>query len=209
MAGTVVSVNVSPVRTRTYGGTSHRTAIGKQPVADRVTIEALGCAGDAQADHRYHGGPERAVYAYAAEDYAWWSERLGRPLSPGIFGENLTLAGIDVTGASIGERWRAGSVVFAVTAPRVPCSKLGMAMEDPTFVKAFAEALRPGAYLRVIEGGTIAAGDPVEVIARPAHDISVAAMADIQLFDRARIPDALAISDLPEFLREWALDHQP
>jgi MOSC domain-containing protein YiiM len=208
VSGTVVSVNVSTVRTRIHRGRTHRTAIGKQPVAGRVAIEALGCEGDAQADHRYHGGPERAVYAYAAEDYAWWSERLDRPLAPGIFGENLTLAGIDVSGARIGERWRVGTAVFGVTAPRVPCSKLGMAMDDAHFVKAFAEALRPGAYLRVLEAGTIAAGDPAEVLSRPAHEISVATMADIQLFDRARIPDALALPDLPEFLRTWALDHQ-
>jgi MOSC domain-containing protein YiiM len=208
MPASLISVNVSAVRTVTHNGKPLRTAIGKQPVSGSVDVEALSLAGDQQADHRYHGGPDRAVYAYASADYAWWSERVGRTLAPGLFGENLTLRGVDVSGAQIGERWRVGGAVVQVTAPRTPCSKLAYVMDDPRFVKAFGAALRPGAYLRVIEAGAVAAGDRVEVLSRPEHGLTVAGMANIFLFDRAGIPRALAVPELPDFLREWALEHQ-
>jgi MOSC domain-containing protein YiiM len=203
MGASVVSVNVSRVRTITHGGKRTRTAIGKQPVRERVTVRALGCDGDAQADPRYHGGPDRAVYAYAEEDYAWWGERLGRALGPGLFGENITLRGIDVSG----ERWRIGSTVFAVTSPRTPCYKLAMVMDDPHFVKTFGQALRPGAYLRVVHEGEVGIGDTAEIIARPDHALTLAAMAQIVLYDHTRIPEALAVPDLPDYLREWAHKH--
>jgi MOSC domain-containing protein YiiM len=208
MSARVLSVNVARVRTVDHGGKPLRTAIGKQPVTGSVGVHSLSIAGDEQADHRYHGGPERAVYAYASEDYDWWSERVGRALAPGLFGENLTTQGLDISGARIGERWRIGSTVVQVTAPRTPCSKLAYVMDDPRFVKAFGAALRPGAYLRVIDAGTVAAGDRVEVVARPEHDLTVAGMANIFLFDRAGIPSALAVPELPDFLREWALEHR-
>ena len=208
MPGNVVSVNVSLVRTVVRDRKSVRTAIGKMPVHGPVAVGELGIAGDRQADHRYHGGPDRAVYAYADEDYDWWAHRLGRALAPGRFGENVTLRGIDVSGALIGERWRIGSAVVQVTAPRTPCSKLAMVMDDARFVKTFGEALRPGAYLRVIEPGEVAAGDAADVLSRPDHGVTVAAMADIFLFDRTRIPEALAVADLPEYLRAWALEHR-
>jgi MOSC domain-containing protein YiiM len=207
MTATLESLNVSPVRTAVFNGKSVRTAIGKQPVATRIGVHALGCDGDAQADPRYHGGPDRAVYAYAAEDYDWWSEQLGRPLAPGLFGENLTLRGIDVSGALIGERWRIGTTVFAVTSPRMPCSKLALVMGDPLFVKTYGKAMRPGAYLRVVEEGAIATTDHAEVIFRPGHALTLAAMMHIYLYDHARIPEALAVPDLPDYLREWALEH--
>jgi MOSC domain-containing protein YiiM len=208
MPGSVVSVNISPVRTVLNDGKKLRTAIGKIAVDHRVGVDDLSLVGDEQADHRYHGGPDRAVYAYAAEDYAWWSEQLGRTIPPGRFGENLTLHGIDVSNARIGERWRIGSAILQVTSPRTPCAKLNYVMDDPTFVKAFAKAMRPGAYLRVIEAGDVGAGDDAEVLSRPAHDLSLVTMAEIFLFDRSRVAEALAVPELPDFLREWALDHQ-
>jgi len=208
MEACVISVNVARVQTVVHHGKPLRTAIGKRPVTGAVDVHALSLAGDHQADHRYHGGPDRAVYAYASEDYAWWSDRVGRVLAPALFGENLTLRGVDVSGARIGERWRIGTTVVQVTAPRTPCSKLAYVMDDPLFVKAFGVALRPGAYLRVIEAGTVAAGDRAEVISRPDHDLTVAGMANIFLFDRAGIPSALAVPELPDFLREWALAHR-
>jgi MOSC domain-containing protein YiiM len=207
MEASVLSVNVARVRTVDNGGKPLRTAIGKRPVTGSLGVHALSIAGDEQADHRYHGGPERAIYAYACEDYDWWSERVGRPLAPGLFGENLTTRGLDVNGARIGERWRIGSAVVQVTAPRTPCSKLAYVMDDPRFVKTFGKALRPGAYLRVIEEGSIAAGDRAEVLSRPDHGLTVAGMANIFLFDHAAIPSALAVPELPDFLREWALEH--
>jgi MOSC domain-containing protein YiiM len=208
MRGTIISVNVSPIRTVTHDGKTVRTAIGKKPVSGRVPVDASGCRGDAQANLKFHGGPDRAVYAYASEDYDWWSERLGRPLPPGLFGENLTLSGIDVSGARIGERWRIGSAIVAVTSPRLPCASLARVMNDPHFVKTFGAALRPGAYLRVVDDGEIGSGDEATVLSRPDHDLTLATMMHINLFDHARIPEALAVPDLPGYVREWAMEHQ-
>jgi len=202
--GTLVSVNVSEIRARDYDGRTVRTGIFKTPVADRVPVRGVNLRGDDQADRDNHGGPDRALYAYAAEDYRWWEACLGRVLPPGIFGENLTLRGIDVSGALIGERWRVGRAEFQVASPRVPCYKLAMTMEDPGFIRAFARAERPGAYLSIGAVGDVAAGDAVRVVARPDHDLTLARMYRIYLFERHRIAELL-VPDLPASWRAWVL----
>lgn len=202
--GRVTSVNVSDVRTVEYRGTSITTGIFKKPVAERLAVAGINVRGDAQADRSVHGGPTRAVYAYAEEDYAWWSDALGRALPAGTFGENLTLAGIDVTRALVGERWRVGTTTFDVTSPRVPCFKLAMVMDDPTFVKRFAKALRPGAYLAIVEPGEIGAGDVAEIVARPEHTLTLEKMTDIYFNHRDRSSELL-VPELPESWREWVV----
>ena len=204
----MLSVNVSAARTVEIDGKPVSTGIFKTPVAGRVALRGVNLAGDEQADRTVHGGPDRAVYAYADEDYAWWSKHIGRELAAGSFGENLTLHGIDVSGARIGERWEVGTTVVQVASPRVPCFKLAKAMNDPTFVKAFADALRPGAYLRVIAEGDIGAGDRVAVQSRPEHDLTIAEMARLYFFDRPHVAKMLVASDLPESWRAWAHEHQ-
>src|SRR5207302_400871 len=128
-------------------------------------------AGDDQADRRVHGGADKAVYAYAAEDHEWWAATTG-PLAPATFGENLTTSGIDLRSACIGDRWRVGTAVLEIAQPRQPCFKLGMKMGDEQFPGRFEAAGRPGAYLRIITPGTIAAGDGVEI--EPAESPAVA-----------------------------------
>ena len=157
----VVSVNTGRPARLEGNGRVHRSAIVKRPVAGPVAVHTLGLEGDAQADRRIHGGPEQALYAYAEEDLAWWSGELGRELEPGTFGENLTLSGVDVTNARPGERWAIGSALLEVTTPRLPCVKLATRMQDPHFVRRFADAGRPGAYLRVVREGSLEAGDAV------------------------------------------------
>jgi MOSC domain-containing protein YiiM len=112
-----------------------------------------------------------------------------------------------VNGALIGERWRVGSAVVQVTSPRVPCYKLAMKMGDPKFVRRFAAALRPGAYLAIVEEGDIAAGDGVEIVHRPAHALTLAEMTRIYFFERDRIGELLQADDLPAGWRDWALEH--
>jgi len=172
----VVSVNVGRPRTIAVrrSGAPVESAIGKQPVAGRVRVAGVNLAGDDQADRTVHGGPDKAVYAYASEDTAWWAEQLERPLEPGIFGENLSVEGVDVSGAVIGERWRIGSVELEVCQPRLPCFKLGLAFRNPQMVRAFALARKPGAYLRIVREGELGAGDAVEVADRPDHGVTAA-----------------------------------
>jgi MOSC domain-containing protein YiiM len=154
-------VNVGGLRPLVVSGREVQTGIFKEPVEGRVAVGAMGLDGDVQADRRVHGGEDQAVYAYAIEDVEWWESELGRELGPGFFGENLTLRGVDVTGAQPGDRWKAGGVTLEVTFPRQPCQKMATKAGDPKFVKRFAKAGRPGMYLRVIEAGELAAGDPV------------------------------------------------
>ena len=128
----VASVNVGmPRQLAARRGRAVMSAIVKQPVSGPVAVAGVNLAGDAQADRRAHGGPDKAVYAYAREDIAWWAAERGEPLRDGAFGENLTTVGVDVTGAVIGERWRIGTVELEVCQPRLPCSKLGMRFGDP------------------------------------------------------------------------------
>lgn len=168
----VEAVNVGRIRPTPHGSVG-RTAIDKRPVAARVRIEPLGVAGDEIADLAHHGGPDRAVYAFAREDYAHWEAEFGRPLAAGSFGENLTTIGLDVQNARIGERWRVGECVLEVTSVRTPCAVFAGFVDQQQWVRRFTEHGVPGAYLRVIEPGTVAAGDPVEVVETRDHDFTV------------------------------------
>ena len=155
MPGRVVSVNVGLPREIEWLGRRATTSIWKEPVEGRVEVAGVNLAGDDQADRNFHGGPDKAVYAYAREDYAWWAEELARPVEDATFGENLTLEGLDVCAAVIGERWSIGSTLLEVAGPRTPCWKLGARMNDPEFPVWFAAAGRPGAYLRIVEEGAL------------------------------------------------------
>jgi MOSC domain-containing protein YiiM len=201
----VEAVNVGTPRPIDRGkGGVETSAIWKEPVSGRVAVRGVNIEGDDQADRSVHGGPDRAVYAYAAEDTEWWENELGRELGPGIFGENLTLRGVDVTGALVGERWMIGTTVLQVTCPRVPCWKLAKRMEDPFFIKRFAQARRPGGYLRIVEDGELAAGDAVEIVHHPDHEITLALFVEAYEHDRALLPRLLEAGEaLPHAWRDW------
>ena len=202
----VRSVNVAVVREFPHRGGTVRTGIWKLPAAGPVKVGAEGIEGDAVVDRRYHGGLDKAVYTYAAEDYEWWSEELGEDLEPGRFGENLTTEGIDLVGARIGDRWRVGTALLEVSEPRTPCYKLACKMGDRRFIKRFAKALRLGAYLRVVEPGEIGAGDAIELVERPQHDVTVQLLGRAMLGERDLAADVLAAPALSEKLRSWAED---
>jgi MOSC domain-containing protein YiiM len=173
----VISVNVAQERFLERRGRPQRTGLWKLPVEGPVAIGELGLDGDFQGDHRVHGGRDKAVYAYAEEDIAWWEAQLGRSLGPGFFGENLTLRGVDVNGARPGERWKVGAALLEVTEPRGPCWKLQTKVGEPRFVKRFAQARRPGAYLRVLRPGRVEAGDRVRVLSSPESGETIADLA--------------------------------
>ena len=203
----VLSVNIGPIEVVEHHGRRIRTGIFKKPASGRVAVRGVNLDGDDQADRDNHGGPDRAVYAYAAEDLAWWEAELAHVLSPGTMGENLTTSQIDVTDALIGERWRAGSAVFEVSAPRVPCFKLGIRMGDPRFPLRFARAGRPGAYLRIVQAGDVGAGDPIEQLSRPDHEVTVGLVARAFHDDHSLAPRWLDAPGLGGGWREWAERH--
>lgn len=194
MRSQVLSVNVVHALVPDTRGDLDQTAIDKRPVTGRVPVRVAGVgrsglAGDQIMDTRHHGGPDQAVYAYAREDLDWWAAELGRDLSNGSFGENLTIAGVDVTGAVIGERWRVGEegLVVEVTSHRIPCATFQGWMDEPRWVKRFTEHGASGAYLRVVSEGTAGADDEIEIVHRPAHGVTVGEVFVPRRTDAARL----------------------
>ncbi|MGW5950334.1 MOSC domain-containing protein, partial [Streptomyces celluloflavus] len=171
--GNVISVNTGPIVAAEFAPRRGRSAIRKLPVDGSVNVGRLGLEGDEQAAD-FHGGALQAVYAYAREDLDWWSDRLQNPLRNGAFGENLDLVGFDASGAVLAEKWQVGEVLLQVMAPRMACGTFGGWMQEKGWAKRFNGARRPGVYLRVLEEGRVAAGDPVEVVWRPAKHVTVA-----------------------------------
>jgi MOSC domain-containing protein YiiM len=184
-------------------GRTMRTSIRKSPVVGSVEVLDHGLAGDEQADPAQHGGADKAIYAYAAEDYAWWGARLGRSVAHATFGENLTVTGLDLTNAVIGERWRVGTALLEVTEPRTPCWKVGMAMGDQLFPRAFCAARRPGVLLRVLQRGRLSAGDPVLVEDVPDHPVTAAMVFAMYLGDPVDVAAVLAAPALAAHWQEW------
>ena len=178
------------------------TGIGKQPTDGPVEVRApgpkstglgSGLVGDFIGDGKHHGGDDQAVYAFQREDLDEWERRLGRELPNGFFGENLTTIGLDINNARIGERWRIGDeVVLQVTAPRIPCATFRGWMGEKGWAKIFTAAGRPGAYLKVITPGAIRAGDAIEVIDRPDHDVTVTLLFKATTTERELLPQLLA-----------------
>jgi MOSC domain-containing protein YiiM len=205
----VASVNVGRPRTISWHGREVTTAIWKAPVKGRLPVRGVNVAGDQQADRSVHGGPQMSLYAYGLDDYRWWEATLGRPVGPGTFGDNLTVAGLDPSAALIGERWAVGSAVLQVTAPRIPCYKLGIRMDDESFPRRFSAAMRPGAYLAIVQEGEIAAGDPLEVVHRPDHQVAVRTVARAYHGERELVPGLLEAPELPTSWRHWAEEHLP
>ena len=188
----VLSVNVGRLRPIPYRGRQVVTGIFKEPVQGRVLARGTSLDGDEQGNAKVHGGFDKAVYAYAREDYEWWERELSRPMEAGTFGENLTTTGLDLNEALIGERWRVGTIMLEVSEPRFPCFKLGVRMGTQRFVKQFATARRPGSYLRIVEEGELGPG----VARRPDHGITIGLFADAYPGDRARLAELLAADQL-------------
>jgi MOSC domain-containing protein YiiM len=175
------------------------SAIDKRPVDGRIAVHPLGLDGDVQVNKKFHGGEGQALYAYAQEDADWWAAELDRDLPAGRFGENLRTSGLDLTGALLGERWRIGGVLVEVTAPRTPCSKLQAHWGVPRIIKRFTERGASGAYLRVLETGDLGAGDAIEIVERPDHDVTIGLTFRAFTTEQHRLADlAPALAALPQ-----------
>jgi MOSC domain-containing protein YiiM len=205
-AGTVLSVNVGRPREFEYNGRPAKSAIWKSPVAGRIAVRGVNLAGDDQADRKAHGGPDKAVYAYAAEDARWWGHEIGRALGHGEFGENLTTEGIEVNDALIGERWKIGSAVLEVSEPRIPCWRLGVRMNDRLFPRRFTEAMRPGAYLRIVGEGEVEAGAEIRVVGRPDQGLTIRDVFRIYTRDHREAGRLIAVPQMSEAWKRWAKD---
>jgi len=209
----LLSVNVSFPRAVDYHGRQIETGIFKQPVPGPVKVAKLNVEGDRQADLSVHGGANKAVYAYSWKNVEHWVKYLQRDdLHPGSFGENLTVDALTDTDVSIGDELAIGTARFQVTQPRLPCFKLGIAMGRPDFVKVFEESGRNGFYLRVLEEGTIEAGDEIKLNANSdPKTITIAEFVNIyrarnasgQKISSSEIARVLGLSALPEDWKTW------
>lgn len=199
----VLSVNVGVVRELSWRGEIVTTAIWKHPVEGRVAIRGVNLDGDDQADRQVHGGRDKSVYAYAREDYDAWRDGHGVDATPGLFGENLTVEGVDLRESIVGERWDVGSARLEVAQPRLPCFKLGIRMNDPRFPKRFQAEGRMGAYFRIVREGDVGAGDAIEIVSRPDHGVTLADMVGA-LQDPSKAELLRQVPGLPAFWRRFA-----
>lgn len=198
----IVSVNVGQPATVTWGGREFETSIYKHPTPNRLAVTKRNVAGDAQADRKVHGGPDKAVYAYDWAHYAFWQKQLpARTDWPnGLFGENLTTEGLPDDTVRIGDVLRIGTVLLRAVQPRLPCFKLNARFDDPLMAKRFSDAVRCGIYFRVLEEGHVRAGDAIEPIEQAPDAVTIRDVADWYL-NRTADADALR--------RLYALPHLP
>jgi MOSC domain-containing protein YiiM len=211
-----LSVNVARVRANPdLRAQSSVTGIDKVAVTEPVMVRApgpmhggqgSGLVGDTIGNQKLHGGDDQAVYAYAREDLDAWEVQLERHLTDGIFGENLTTSGIDVTGARIGERWRIGTdgLVLEVSAPRTPCRTFAAFLHLNQWIKTFTQAGQPGAYLRVISPGPVRAGDPITIDYRPDHDVTIGLVFRARMTEPELLPQLLVADALSAELQAYA-----
>jgi MOSC domain-containing protein YiiM len=215
MTAYVLSLNMGRPQPNAAKAEVGVTGIGKLPVGSALLRApgakhgglGSGLEGDFIGDTAHHGGDDQAVYAFAREELDAWQERLGRSLPNGMFGENLTTAGLDVDEALLGERWAVGDeVVLEVRGPRMPCATFQARMGERGWIRRFTQVGRTGAYLAIVTGGTVRSGDPVRVLERPGHGITVpmsfrAFMGDLELARRVLAAGCLVEAEAAE-LRE-------
>lgn len=201
----VLSLNVGAVREVLWREEIVTTAIWKHPVEGRVALRGVNLDGDDQADRQVHGGRDKAVYAYASEDYDAWRDVHGVATTPGLFGENLTVEGVDLRQSIVGELWEVGSAMLEVAQPRLPCFKLGIRMNDPRFPKRFQAEGRMGAYFRIAREGDVGAGDAIEIVSRPEHGVTLGDMVGA-LQDPSKAELLRRVPGLPAFWRRFAAE---
>lgn len=200
----VLSVNITAVvHEGAWTGSEGRTGIDKRPADGPIKFANDSVAGDVVVDRKHHGGYDKAVYTYAREDSDWWEKEIGRPLTNGAFGENLTTEGIDVNAAVIGERWQIGSVILEVSEPRIPCRVFAGFWDRPTLIKDFTAARRSGTYLRIIQEGEISANDELTVIFKPEHGVTIKDVFAAKSGERGKIAQLKQAEQLSDKYKEW------
>lgn len=200
----LVSLNISDLTKVEYRGQTVGTGIFKKPVEGAVRATRLTLEGDRQVDLRYHGGENKAIYAYPSEHYETWAAELGRDdLVPGRFGENFTTEGLLETDVHIGDHFRIGEALVEVTQPRIPCFKLGIAMGDPHFVRVFLESERSGFYLRVLEEGDVKAGDSIERVFAHPEAITIQYIHHLYYHDSLNTDEIKRVMGIEALSKEW------
>ena len=206
----VISISVALPRAVNVHGKQIETGISKIPVSGPIVVSKLNLEGDGQADLSVHGGLDKAVYLYSWDNILHWKKALQRDdLRPGSFGENLTVEGLGENEVAIGDEFAIGTARFVVTQPRLPCFKLALALETPSITKTFLESGRTGFYLRVLQEGTLQAGDPINPLpSREPVKVTIAEFVELYRIKRAtrdQIRKLLSLAALPEDWKSWLI----
>lgn len=205
----IISLNVGRPRLVMRDGEPVSTGIFKEPVTGRVMLRTLNLDGDRQADLSVHGGPQKAVYLYPAEHYAFWKQELPEMDLPwGMFGENFTSEGLLETETHIGDKFRIGSAELMVTQPRMPCYKLGIRFGRSDIIRRFLASERSGFYFSVLKEGEVGTGDEFEVIEKSPSGVRVVDVTRLYSSDKYNVEllrQAIATESLPNSWREYFL----
>jgi MOSC domain-containing protein YiiM len=209
VSGRVRSLRVGRAAPLPWRDTAVESAIVKHAVDGRLTLGPLGFDGDEQADLSVHGGVDKAICCYPSEHFAGWRERTGLDIADGAFGENLTLAGLVEHDVHIGDTYTLGDdgVVVQVSQPRGPCFKVAARWGRRTMPAEMAQGLIAGFYFRVVETGTVGAGDALTLVDR-VSDVTVAEVLRVTYRDRHDPPALQRVVAVPELAEQWlrALD---
>lgn len=193
----VVSVNTGASRSIEWEGKKYRTGIFKYPVDSPIQLGQRDVVGDRVVDRRYHGGVDKACYAFSEEEYSFWEPLYPKlPFTPGMFGENLTIQGLNEAELSIGDTFRIGSAVIQVSEPRQPCVKLNIRFNSKTAMKTFIARERCGAYFRVLQEGEVVKGDELLLIEQSKESLPLALVFRL-LYGKGRKEDVIQALHIP------------
>lgn len=202
----VVSVNLGEKVAFPWNGETHTTGIFKKPVDSPIQLEKEGVVNDVIANPKVHGGIFKACYLFSTNQYPYWKEKYPHlEWQWGMFGENITLEDLDEAELHIGDIYRLGNALVQVTQPREPCYKLGYRFENQGILKEFIDHGYPGAYVRVLEEGTVTVGDSMTLHQKGDSELTIKAFYEL-LYARKKSKELLELAigntALPEGKRE-------
>lgn len=171
----VVSTNIAKPRTVTWRGRDIQTGIYKEPVNEPIYLGKEDVANDSVIDRKHHGGEYKACYLFGADYYEDWKQKYPElDWEWGMFGENLTVEGLDENKLEIGAVYRLGKAIVQITEPRQPCYKLGIKFGTQKVIVEFLEYGHPGTYVRILEEGEVVTGDTMRLQKAGANVLTVA-----------------------------------
>ncbi|WP_318345848.1 MOSC domain-containing protein [Flagellimonas baculiformis] len=194
----IISTNIGRPTKITWNGKETTTGIYKFPVQEPLFLDVEEVQGDTVADRKVHGGAYKACYLFASDHYPYWQEKYpDLDWDWGMFGENLTVEGLDESQIRIGNIYRLGSALVQISQPREPCYKLGIRFGDQNILKAFIEHGWPGTYLRILETGTVAVGDTMELVEESKNPLTT-----------QQFYQLLFAKEKDKTLLQWAIDNE-
>lgn len=203
----IESIHIGKVQAISFNGETVHSGITKEAVEKKVFVTKTGIIGDEQENLKVHGGINKAVYGYPAEYYEFWkAQRLDREFYPGLFGENLSVTGMFEDQLCVGDQFKMGEVILSVTTPRMPCNKLGIKLQDKSFIKEFLQAKRSGFYFKVLQEGEIEAGMEIQKIGADGHGLTITELVELQSTRKDDVELLKKAIESPSLQDDWKQD---